>query len=258
MYYSIVGNSYGDGGVYSTTGDLFRFHLALESGKILNSNSLKLMYSPAKLPNGKDYEAGNANQDYNSNYGLGWILAKDSTIGKIGWHTGSNPGTLTFFMRNITRDQCVIILNNNWFRGTYHLGGSLMNIINDRPAQLLGTSLARKIGQEYTLHGAEEAMKLLATAKADKSYHISLMEMNELGYDFLRTNDTHSAIEVFKVNAEQYPKSGDVWDSLAEAYYKDGNSEEAIKDYEKSIILDPKNENGKSMLKKIKDEVKKK
>jgi tetratricopeptide (TPR) repeat protein len=79
--------------------------------------------------------------------------------------------------------------------------------------------------------------------------------MNELGNNLLARNDTKTAIEIFKVNTEQYPTSGDVWDSLAEAYYKTGDRETAIKDYEKSIALDPNNENGKKMLRKIKEEV---
>ena len=109
-YYSIMGNEYGDGGIFSTTGDLFRFHKTLQNEKILKTTTLKKMYAPVRLPAGKDYEAGNANLDYTSNYGLGWIVAKDSSLGKIVWHSGSDPGTLTFFMRNISRDQCVIVL----------------------------------------------------------------------------------------------------------------------------------------------------
>jgi len=254
-YYSIIKNSYGDGSVFSTAGDLFLFHKALERGKILSKRDLQTVYTPVNLPGGKTYEAGNANADYSSGYGLGCQVAKDSSSGKIIWHTGSNPGTLIFFMRNITRNQCVIILNNNWYRGTFHLGGSIMNILDGRPIQLLPPSLARKIGQEYTLHGREASLRLLATLKNGKEYHIGLLEMNELGYNLLAKNDTEAAIEVFKVNTQAYPTNGDIWDSLAEAYYKAGNLDEASRDYEKSVSLNPGNENGKQMLKKIKEEM---
>ena len=256
-YYSIIRNSYGDGSVFSTTGDLFQLHQALERGKILSKNSQQIVYSPVTLPDGKEYESGNANPDYGSGYGLGCQIAKDSSIGKIIWHTGSNPGILTFFMRNITRDQCVIILNNNWYRGTFHLGGSIMNILNDRAPQLLPASLARKIGQEYTLHGADSALKLLAVLKDGRDYHIGLLEMNELGYNLLSKNDYLTAIEIFKVNTQTYPTNGDIWDSLAEGYYRAGDLEEAVKDYEKSIQLNPNNESGKQMLNKIREELKK-
>jgi CubicO group peptidase (beta-lactamase class C family) len=256
-YYALADNSYGDGGIFSTTTDLFRFHQALQHDKILNKNTLQLMYTGTRLPKGKTYEAGNANADFNSQYGLGWLVAIDSSIGKIAWHSGANPGTLTFFMRNISKDQCVIVLNNNWYRGSYHLGGSLMNLLNNRRVQLLAPSLARKIGQEYTLHGADAALKLLDTLKRTMYCHIGFLEMNELGYDLLAKNDTRSAIEVFKVNTEVYPGSGDVWDSLAEAYYKAGDLDNAIKDYEKSITLNPGNETGKKMLEKIREEISK-
>jgi len=76
MYYSILGNTYGSDGVYSTTADLFKFHLALQCGKILKKATLKKMYTPARLPGGRGYEAGNANSDYSSGYGLGWVLTR--------------------------------------------------------------------------------------------------------------------------------------------------------------------------------------
>jgi len=55
------------------------------------------------------------------------------------------------------------------------------------------------------------------------------------------------------LNAEIYEQSGNVWDSLAEAYMKSGDMERAQENYEKSVRLDPKNDNAKEMLKKIKE-----
>jgi cytochrome c-type biogenesis protein CcmH/NrfG len=55
------------------------------------------------------------------------------------------------------------------------------------------------------------------------------------------------------LNAEIYPQSGNVWDSLAEAFMKSGDMKKAQENYEKSVRLDPKNDNAKEMLKKIKE-----
>lgn len=63
-----------------------------------------------------------------------------------------------------------------------------------------------------------------------------------------------AALEVFKINAQEFPRSYNVWDSLGEAYYKAGNLEEAILNYEKSIEINPKNEGGKRMLTEIRAE----
>jgi predicted negative regulator of RcsB-dependent stress response len=42
-----------------------------------------------------------------------------------------------------------------------------------------------------------------------------------------------------------------VYDSLGEAYMKAGNKDEAIRNYKKSLELNPKNDNAKKMLEKI-------
>jgi tetratricopeptide (TPR) repeat protein len=60
------------------------------------------------------------------------------------------------------------------------------------------------------------------------------------------------AIEVFKLNVEVYPQSCNVYDSLAEAYMVNGDKELAVKNYEKSLELNPKNSSAAEKLKKYK------
>jgi cytochrome c-type biogenesis protein CcmH/NrfG len=50
-----------------------------------------------------------------------------------------------------------------------------------------------------------------------------------------------------------YPQSGNVYDSLGEAHMRAGQKELAIQNYEKSLQLDPKNQNAVEMLKKLKE-----
>jgi tetratricopeptide (TPR) repeat protein len=75
--------------------------------------------------------------------------------------------------------------------------------------------------------------------------------LNSLGYILLERNRRADAIVIFKLNAEEYPKSGNVYDSLAEAYEKDGRKELAIESYRKSVELDPNNQNAKDKLKAL-------
>jgi cytochrome c-type biogenesis protein CcmH/NrfG len=56
------------------------------------------------------------------------------------------------------------------------------------------------------------------------------------------------------LNVEEYPKSSNVYDSLGEAYMAAGQKDLAIQNYEKSIELDPKNQNGIDMLKKLREQ----
>jgi D-alanyl-D-alanine-carboxypeptidase/D-alanyl-D-alanine-endopeptidase len=60
------------------------------------------------------------------------------------------------------------------------------------------------------------------------------------------------AINTFKLNVERYPQSSNSYDSLADSYMRAGNREQAIKNYEKSLSLNPRNTNAVEQLKKLK------
>ena len=75
--------------------------------------------------------------------------------------------------------------------------------------------------------------------------------LNNLGYRLIQKGRLKDAIEVFKLNTEAYPQSGNVWDSLAEAYMLNGDKELAVQNYKKSLDLNPKNANAVWMLEKI-------
>jgi len=76
-------------------------------------------------------------------------------------------------------------------------------------------------------------------------------EMNLLGYSYLQNGNLQNAIKLFKLNTIVFPKSWNVYDSLGEAYLKDGQVYIAIANYEKSIELNPDNGNARNVLKEI-------
>jgi tetratricopeptide (TPR) repeat protein len=76
-------------------------------------------------------------------------------------------------------------------------------------------------------------------------------ELNGLGYRLLSMERITDAIEILKLNVEAYPESWNAYDSLGEAYMKNGDREEAIKNYRKSLELNPKNENARVMIEKL-------
>lgn len=80
-------------------------------------------------------------------------------------------------------------------------------------------------------------------------------EMNALGYSFLQNGKFKDAIELFKLNTIAYPNSGNVFDSLGEAYLKDGQRELAIENYEKALKLNPANSNAETILKELKEKL---
>ena len=77
---------------------------------------------------------------------------------------------------------------------------------------------------------------------------------NASGYRFLDDNKIDEAIEVFKLNVKLYPTAWNTYDSLGEAYALAGEKGLAIENYKKSIELNPENEHGKEMLRKLEEE----
>src|SRR6266849_6029464 len=77
--------------------------------------------------------------------------------------------------------------------------------------------------------------------------------LNGIGYDFLRAGKMDDTIRIFQKNVAEFPESSNVYDSLGEAYAAAGKKELAIANYEKSLKLDPKNQNGIERLKKLKE-----
>ena len=62
------------------------------------------------------------------------------------------------------------------------------------------------------------------------------------------------AVEVFRLNVEVFPESFNVYDSYAEALMKSGDIENAILNYNKSLELNPENNNAREMLQTLEKE----
>ncbi|RIA10237.1 hypothetical protein OE09_2092 [Flavobacteriaceae bacterium MAR_2010_72] len=73
-------------------------------------------------------------------------------------------------------------------------------------------------------------------------------EFNRLGYNYLRTQEYDHAIAVFKMNVALYPESDNVYDSLADAYLRSGDSLQAYTNYAKAYELNTGNERAKRYI----------
>jgi tetratricopeptide (TPR) repeat protein len=75
--------------------------------------------------------------------------------------------------------------------------------------------------------------------------------INALGYRYLQNGDHEMAIAVFRFNVDAFPASFNTYDSLGEAYMEAGQRDLAITNYERSLELNPGNENGRRMLERL-------
>jgi len=104
-----------------------------------------------------------------------------------------------------------------------------------------------------SLRGVQTAIDGYERAKAAgfSGLRHDVNTLNNFGYHLLEEKKLAEAIRILRLNAAEYPKDGNVYDSLGEAYMDAGDRALAIENYEKSLRLDPKNENAAVRLKKL-------
>ncbi len=101
--------------------------------------------------------------------------------------------------------------------------------------------------------GPAEAVRHFKKMQKDGIQDIPFKEnkINALGYDYIRDGRIKESIELFKLNVLAYPDSWNAYDSLAEAYMYDKDTENAVRYYKKSIELNPENTNAVERLKQL-------
>ncbi len=82
-------------------------------------------------------------------------------------------------------------------------------------------------------------------------YEVNEMELNGLGYQLLGAKKLDQAIIILRLNAESFPESANVHDSLGEALAAAGQTEAAIASYRRALALDPTSKSAAAMLEKL-------
>jgi hypothetical protein len=183
---------------------------------------------------------------------LGFFLEKDNP-GQFG-HDGDDEGFQAMLTMNVDSGKGIAIMaNSEW-------GITIGNLIVDRVAKEYQWNYKTIDHGPFTtlaiiakLKGTQSALERFTAMKKSEleGQKVNESSLNELGYLLLFANQLQDAIAVFQRNVQEYPQSSNVYDSLAEAYMDAGQKELAIANYEKSLQLDPKNQNAVNMLKKL-------
>ncbi len=138
---------------------------------------------------------------------------------------------------------------------SYHFADELGRL-NSEKKEAVKMVAGEKVPQEILLDGdCEEAARLYKEIfKQDpKDNAVSEMRLNILGYQFMGQSKLKQALCIFKLNTIFYPDSTNVYDSYGEALAKNGEKEEAIRQYEKALKLNPNFPSAIQMLKKLKE-----
>lgn len=237
----------GNGGVLSTTEDMYKWHLALLSDKVLSKEAKRKYYHPQLRPD----------ENENPYYAYGWDILKTPRKTILTRHNGTNRVFYADMYRFIDEGAAIIMLSNKAhqdFLGTVRAISRIMFDPEYKPEIPFPDNEANRVFTDEIVRiavekGADAGMA--AHKKRKKGLDLLERRINNKGYDLLGDGKKKEAIEVFRIVVMAFPRSSNAFDSLGEAYMEAGNNVLAIENYKKSLALDPENRNAEEMLKKL-------
>jgi len=231
----------GDGNVYCSADDLFKWDQSLYTEKLVKKSTLALAFTPGRLNNGRFI-----------NYGFGWIISPDRKSMK---HSGTWRGFRATIHRNIATERTLIFLDNSTNPYRSRIVRTLLNCMEGKlytiPTKMIASALLKTIREK----DIATAVRLYYALKRTKrhAYYFNENSINILGYQLLGEKKIDEAIRIFLLNVEAFPSSFNVYDSLGEAYMIKGNKELAIENYRKSLELNSNNVNALKKLEKLRE-----
>lgn len=233
---------YAAGSLYSTVEDLYLWDQALYTNKLLSQKSMESLFKPYI-------------KAWDGFYGYGWSIKEVDNGNKGKLKIIEHGGGINGFNTNIARvpadKNLVVLLNNTGGTVLGEITAAIGAILYDQPFNQPKKSLALDLLDVFSAKGTAAGLETYKKLKNDPTYAIKEGDMNRVGYQLLQDGKKKEAIEVFKINVEAFPKSGNVYDSLGEAYLANGDKKMAITNYSKSVELDPSNEGGKKALEEL-------
>jgi CubicO group peptidase (beta-lactamase class C family) len=242
--------------LHTTAGDYALFIEALMNGTGLKRKTLQEMEEPQIAVNP---ECTNCTEQTTKElsksvfWGLG-VGIEETKQGEALWHWGDN-GQFKCYMVAYPKQKIGVVLFADGENGLAIASEVVREAIGgEQPAfRWIKYDSYDSPGMQFTkiarTKGAKPAIAEFypALVRGD----ISERSINATGYQLMAMNKIADATRVFQLNVALHGNSANVYDSLAEAYMKNGDQELAILNYQRSLDLDPGNKNAAKMLKQL-------
>ena len=239
---------YAAGSLYSTAEDLFLWDQGLYTNKILSQKYMDLYFKP--------YVSAWGDNHYAYGWGVGYENLGKSTDSI---YTIAHGGGINGFNTNIARTpsdkSLVVLLNNTGGAPLQDMTVAILGIIHDKDYAMPKKSIADELLAEIGNKGMDAGITLYKAIKDSEVYDLNERDMNAMGYQLMGSKKVEEAANVFELIIEAFPKSSNAYDSYGEALMTLGKNDDAIKNYRKSVELNPNNQNGIDFLKKLGDDV---
>ena len=235
-------------GMSSTATELALWIIALQNQQILKQKtSLTALWKPALLNNGKTAGFNNLL----NGYAAGWpviVRAEHPAAASVG---GGRSAMFVY-----PGDDMAIVVLTNLSGGSPEafideLAGFYIPDMKEANGFGLSPSL-KKLKAGLDKAGYKNAVELVKQyTKPGTGFTLTESEVNSFGYKLLNQNKMADALEIFKLNVHLFPASANAFDSLGEIYAEMGNNEQAIKNYEQSLKLNPQNKHAEEQINKL-------
>lgn len=233
------------GNMYSTVEDMYLWDRALDTDQLLSKKYRDLLFTKHI----KDIK-------YGGHYGYGWELM-EKPVGTSGdyittiGHSGSMQGFCALYTKIASTDSSIIFLNNTGRAYLNAMTTAITGILNEQPYDKALKPLALFMKKTIDKDGIKKGIAFFKKHQNDPEYSISETDLIVTGYKKLHAGNAQDASLIFKLAIETFPDRDNPYDSYAESLMELGQHEEAIKNYKKSLELNPNNRNAVRMIKKI-------
>jgi len=226
--YNIVNDVRGDGGIYSTLEDLYKWNQALVKQTIISKDYLEEAWTPAKLNNGEL-----------TNYGFGWGIASKENEPKVIRHSGGWVGFVTFLHNEVDANSGFVLLSNNSSNNIRYILEGFDNISKGKPYVKPKQQLSNGMAKIIFSKNIEEGIAYYQEFKLDTvNYDASEASINVLGYQLMGEDRLNDALRVFKLNLDEHPNSANPYDSYGDALLIKGDSINALENFKRCFKMD--------------------
>lgn len=233
--------------LYTTAEDYARFIIAVMKGDGLKkSTAAEMLRSQINMT------------EENNFWGLGVRLEK-ADKGLYFWQFGDYGLQKSFMIGSSDLQDGLVYFSNSYYGLCPSdeiikliLGGEHPVFLNSIIGSYTGS--IKKWVHLFCIKGVDEGIVAYNNEKMNNSNPISELLLFGIGDEFLRKESFSDAAKVFDLAATDYPTSSKAFYKLGASHMLAGNKELAVKNFEKSLQIDPQNKKAEENLKNLKGE----
>ncbi|MBK7936118.1 MAG: serine hydrolase [Lewinellaceae bacterium] len=230
--FSLLGG--GDGGIYSTTGDLLRLSRSLVDDNLLLSDTNKLhLFNEPLFP--KQYTS--------------WQEFRREGRYAV---AGGGPGINAVLSLNNEQNRVVIVLSNYDEGSAEAIFQRIGAVLNGKTPEPLQPSASRFIYQLLKTKGPAYFTENVDRDLRDNGYELEDdMVLFFTGQALLSEGKADESIALYRYYTDRFPKIVVAWNDLGDAYLLKNDRENAKKCFSKALELRPGNARAKENLDKL-------